>query len=93
MSIIEVLGEWTEHMGKNEETHILEFTEEELKIMAIIFTYLSKKSLGKWLSFIKQGKYGSIECSLRWHITGKYSDIQYKTRKALGFKAPENETL
>ena len=72
-------------MGKTsrEKNYIIEFAESELEIMHDVFDKLTRASLGKWTTFIDDGKYGSIECSKQWHITNEFDNIRRKVRIAL----------
>lgn len=68
-----------------EQIYNLEFTEEELQMIYLVFSKLENKCFAKWRSlWPNDGESASEECTEQWLMLGKVEKIKDRVAKPLG---------
>lgn len=74
-----------EHTVIKKQIYNLEFTEEELQMIYMVFSKLENKCFVKWRSmWPDDGERASAECTKQWLMLGKVESIKDRVAKPLG---------
>lgn len=73
------------HTVIKKQIYNLEFTEEELQMIYMVFSKLENKCFAKWRSmWPDDGERASAECTKQWLMLGKVESIKDRVAKPLG---------
>ena len=73
------------HTVIKKQIYNLEFTEEELQMIYMVFSKLENKCFAKWRSmWPDDGERASAECTKQWLMRGKVESIKDRVAKPLG---------